>query len=421
MSNNEKQLSVVPQQGAVVRQSTSGESELEVRRDMNVAAVAATAEATVKAKFSLAQYRQRDIEVVRQRLLKDCKRPGFAEKAMYAKPQGTGTVTGLSIRFAEAAFRHMGNLDVKACVIAEDHQQRVVEVSVMDLETNATDSQQVVIAKTTERRADKAGNPPANRVVIEARLNTSGDKLFVLEATEDEMLTKTNSLVARIRRNKILEMLPVDLKEEAIATIAATAKAQVKADPDAAKRKMLDSFAAIGIGPEKIAAWLEHPLTTVTADELDELRGIWNALDEGQTTWAKVMGDAEPDATVKSAPPPPPPKQAPTESAPVSVTSPPPDDGLTPAERAELAKLPSSSPPKAQPASGSTTPAKVDPRAKPPEGTPEHAEWLIWSFSQAKTMAELGAIAAGKVHPEWTRQVDQAYAATKKLLKGGAA
>src|ERR1051325_11866299 len=80
-------------------------------------AVAAREEAAVKARYIMALERPRDLDLVRQRLLKECERPGFAQVAIYAKPVGEKKVRGLSIRFAEAAIRNFTNVLTEVNVI----------------------------------------------------------------------------------------------------------------------------------------------------------------------------------------------------------------------------------------------------------------------------------------------------------------
>nr|NIU03565.1 hypothetical protein [Gammaproteobacteria bacterium]NIV50929.1 hypothetical protein [Gammaproteobacteria bacterium]NIX84839.1 hypothetical protein [Gammaproteobacteria bacterium] len=95
-------------------------------------AVAAQAAASVQARYVMALQRPRNIDQVRVDLLKECKRPGFARVAMYHKPIGKG-VTGPSIRFAEAAMRCMGNLMPEVATLYDDHDKRILRVSVTDL------------------------------------------------------------------------------------------------------------------------------------------------------------------------------------------------------------------------------------------------------------------------------------------------
>ena len=60
---------------------------------------------------------------VREKLLKECHRPSFADVARYRKPIGKG-VEGLSIRFAEAALRLMKNITIQQTVVSEDEFTR---------------------------------------------------------------------------------------------------------------------------------------------------------------------------------------------------------------------------------------------------------------------------------------------------------
>src|SRR5258708_6569465 len=71
--------------------------------------LAAQAKAQIEARYVMAERHPRDLDVVRQRMLKECRRPVFAGVARYRKPIGKG-VEGPSIRFAEAAIRLMGNI-----------------------------------------------------------------------------------------------------------------------------------------------------------------------------------------------------------------------------------------------------------------------------------------------------------------------
>src|SRR5215472_13374231 len=65
----------------------------------------AQAQAEVAAAVQMALRHPRDWDVVRERLIKECKRPVFAtgrepgKGAIYSKPVGNGTIKGLSIRF----------------------------------------------------------------------------------------------------------------------------------------------------------------------------------------------------------------------------------------------------------------------------------------------------------------------------------
>lgn len=258
-------------------------------------ALAAAAKASVEARFLLALQRPRDIEDVRVQLLKDCKRPKFAEAARYSKPQGkrrdeaTGEwvenrIEGPSARFAEATLRRLGNLHVESMVIFDDTRQRIVRVTATDLETNATTSGDINVTKTVERRQLKRGQRP-----IRERTNSYGDRVYILEATDDEVEMKAASAVSKMRRNLILQLVPADILEECMDQCVTTQRDQDAADPDAARRKVIDAFSGIGVQPSELAIYLGHDTTTLNPSELADLRAVFSAIRDGETNWRDVL------------------------------------------------------------------------------------------------------------------------------------
>lgn len=293
------QLTVTPTAGAVVRDAGV---ELEVRADVNAAAMGAREEAAVKARVMLARANPRDWDLVRTRVLKDCKRPGFARSAVYKVPRAGKFIEGLSIRFAEDIARIAGNLWVASMVVSETRETRVVDVFAMDLETNFTESQQAIMNRTVERRANKDGSPPVDpSMVVGERRNSYGDKVFICIATDEEMLTKQNALVSRIRRNKILEMVPADILEEAKALALKVAATEDAKDPDAAKKAVIDGFASINVTADALKSFVQAKYGTtidlLRPESLTELRGIFTAIRDGMATWESFVGAVAPGQT----------------------------------------------------------------------------------------------------------------------------
>lgn len=294
------QLAVTPTAGAVVRDAGV---ELEVRAEINAAAMGAREEAAVKARVMLARANPRDWDLVRTRVLKDCRRPGFAKTAVYSVPRAGKVIQGLSIRFAEDIARTMGNLWVSSMIISETRDQRTVDVFAMDLETNFTESQQAIMSRTVERRANRDGTPPvAPDAVLGERRNSYGDKVFICIATDEEMLTKQNALVSRIRRNKILEMVPADILEEAKQTAMQVAADADAKDPDAAKKAVLDGFASISVSADALKSFIQTKYGTtldlLRPEVLAELRGIFHAVRDNMATWESFVGAVAPGQTV---------------------------------------------------------------------------------------------------------------------------
>src|SRR5690348_5556972 len=87
-----------------------GARELTESAELGTASAIAQASAEVQARYIMAIRRPRDWMTVRTRLMQECKRSGFAQTALYAKPAGGSLIVGFSIRFAEAALRCMTNM-----------------------------------------------------------------------------------------------------------------------------------------------------------------------------------------------------------------------------------------------------------------------------------------------------------------------
>jgi hypothetical protein len=334
MSMNNGTTTVTPQPGGIVRQGMAG-TELEVRETAAVA-VAEREKAAIQALFLMAAHRPRDWDLVRTKLLKDASRYGFADSAIWELERGKnqdGTpkiLTGPSIRFAEAAIRAMGNVFVDMQVTLDAPDRRKVQVVIIDLENLVRFSREVQVEKTVERRYLPKDFDP--KLILGKRKNSYGDQLFIIPATEDEVVQKQAVAVSKVLRTEGLRLLPGDIMEEAIAACEATIAKGIKDDPDKAKKLLIDSFAKLNVSPADLASFLGHPIAQVQPAELVRLRAIYNAISQGETTWSRVMQDkAEAEGAQVKAPPPPsaPTPQATTEAPPATVQQTAPQPGGT--------------------------------------------------------------------------------------------
>lgn len=282
---------------SITKQGFDGAS-LEKRHETASTAVAAQAQAEITARYLMAMQRPRDDDNVRVRLLKECSRPSFAQRAFFSVQRGNkpGRITGaanriegLSVRFAEAAIRHMGNCMVSTRAVYDDAEKRIINVTVVDLETNAVHGKDVVIGKTVERR--KLGQ---GQVALKTRTNSFGDVVFIVEATDDELLQKENALVSKTLRTEGLRLLSADSIEECEQKIIETIRSHDAKDPDSARKALADGFAMLNVMPSDLKAYLGHELAQCSPAQLTDLRGLFAAIREGETTWAEVMaGKAE--------------------------------------------------------------------------------------------------------------------------------
>jgi len=254
--------------------------------ETNTAAAAAMAKANVEARFAIARHAPRDEDTARIKILRECDRPRFAEVAEYELPRAGKAITGPTIRFAEALARHFGNLAIESVVTFENDTSRLVRCTVTDLESNATYSQDVAIDKTVERKHAKPSDD-----VVGTRVTSQGHSVYIIRASDADLLAKHNGHVSRAVRTLILRLIPGDVVDEAIDRTRATLKKSDAVDPAAAKRKVLDAFAELGVMPAQLAEALGHSLDTVQPAELGTLRRWYSAVRSGETTIAEIVAD----------------------------------------------------------------------------------------------------------------------------------
>ena len=265
-------------------------------QEIAAGASAALAKATIEAKFVIALQRPRSVLNARASILDACRRPAFAEGAMYRVKRGSKEVNGrwqdnfiegLSIRFAEQALNSWRNVDVSVVTAWEDADNRLVRITVTDLESNLSYADEVMLAKTIERRKVREGQE-----VIGSRETSEGNKVFIVRCTDEELAVKLNAAKSKVIRNSGLRLIPQDILEEAEAAIRET-KAKGGGDPRAQVKKITDSFGGLGVPPTELEAYLGHPLEQTTPRELADLRAIYTALKDGDAKWSDYRRQQE--------------------------------------------------------------------------------------------------------------------------------
>lgn len=259
-------------------------------------AMAEAAKARVQSAYIMALKNKRNEDNARIDILNACKRPQFAERVEYSKPVGKKSIRGPSVRLAETALRCWGNIITETFVIFENNDIKRVKIICTDLENNASHSKEISIKKTVERR-----NPPEDREVIGTRTNTQGKAVYIVKATEDELHNKEAALVSKALRNEGLRLIPTDIIDEAMQTARETLRRKDSEDPQAAKKRILDAFATINIKPNDLEKYLGHKTDTISPVELENLRGVYQAISEGSATWGDYVQEGEKKESAKDA------------------------------------------------------------------------------------------------------------------------
>jgi len=248
-------------------------------------AIAAQSKAMVESRYIMAMRNPRNMDAVRQELLKECRRPSFAnnKSAYYIKPIGQG-VEGLGIRFVEVALRCMKNVLVETTMIFEDEQKEVHRVSVTDLEANITYPLDVRVSKTVER-----SKPNSDGSYISVRKNSYNKNVYTVLGTDDDLLNKRGALISKAMRSLGLRIIPGDLCDEAEEIIKKIRLDDAAKDPDAERKRIVDAFSSIGVTATDLASYLGHDLAKCSPPQIVTLRGIFGAIKDGEATWQSVM------------------------------------------------------------------------------------------------------------------------------------
>ena len=281
-----------PEVNQLVRRDFAGTSVS--RENQATQALIAKARADIEARWTMALHRPRNMDQVRTLLLKECRRPGFASSAIYRKPIGDG-VEGLSIRFAEAAARCFGNITMEVTQIYEDEHTRIMRVAATDLETNVTWPQDVTVSKLVERKSLRRG-----QVAMDQRTNSYGEPVYLVSASDDDLLNKQGALVSKALRTCILRIIPGNLQDEAYEVCNSILSDAAAKDPDTARNAVCDAFVALGVQPTDLEEWLGHAIGVSTPAEIEQLRRLYVAIRDGEATWPEALEQRSEQAQAKA-------------------------------------------------------------------------------------------------------------------------
>lgn len=279
-----------------------GGSAMTVGVESAASALAAQTRATVEARYVMALRMPRNWDQVRQDIVRECRRPSFAnnKSAFYRKPIGAG-VEGLGIRFVEVAMRCMKNVMVESAIIFEDDLKEVHRVTITDLESNLTYPLDVRVSRTVER-----SKPEDDGSYISIRKNSRNQNVYTVRATDDDLLNKRGAMISKAIRTLGLRIIPGDIQDEAEAIIKEVRMDDAAKDPDKNRKILADLFAEIGVRASQLSDYLGHDLSVCSPKEIVELKAIHGAIANGESTWLDVMdnkaqnGNGEPKGNGKA-------------------------------------------------------------------------------------------------------------------------
>jgi len=235
----------------------------------------ATAEQVVRVMAQMALMNPRDHQERRQELLEACRRPAFADNTQYSFPRKGKdgkrvTIRGPNVALAREAARCWRNVQYGFYVVSSDEVETQLRGFAWDLEANIR-----VELEDRFRRLHQRTDRETGEVRWE-------------EPDERDVRELVNRKGAILVRNCILQLLPKDLIEEALAqaekTCVAYQQGRLEKDRPQVVKQLVDAFHSFGVTPAMLEAYLGHELKVIDAKEVDALRAIWNGIRDGQTT-----------------------------------------------------------------------------------------------------------------------------------------
>ena len=236
--------------------------------------------AEVKARVVMARQFPRDQGQAYMTAMNSCKRKGLADVAIYRFPRGGGPVEGPSIRLAEELARCWGNIEYGIRELSRSEGKSEMMAFAWDMETNTLSTQNFTVNHIRDKRG-------------------GGQRL----TDERDIYEVTANMGARRLRARILAVLPPELVDDAVAACMKTRANEIGANLQDSIRKMMQAMSGLGVTGAMLTAYLGHDVMQSTPDEVNALRGVFEAIKNGMGKIGDYFGADKPKAVANEADP----------------------------------------------------------------------------------------------------------------------
>lgn len=193
------------------------------------------------------------------RILRACDRVGLATKAVYSYPKGGSKVSGPSVRLAEAMAQAWGNIQSGVVELEQRDGESTCMAYCWDIETNTRECK---IFTVKHQISTKNG----------MKVLTDPRDIYELVANQG----------ARRKRACILNIIPGDITDEAVARCNKTLQGNNRRPLIDRLREMVDIFQTrYSVPLSSIEKYFGYPLDVFTEQDGMDLAGIYNALRDG--------------------------------------------------------------------------------------------------------------------------------------------
>ena len=240
--------------------------------DVNAGAVSIEQEraiAEARGQIQLAKMFPRSMSAATAELLEACKSQEFSKSAFYSVPnRGSGP----SIRFAEEVARCYGNFEYGHRELSRSKGKSEIEVFAWDKEKNNVSKRQITVAHIRDTK--HGPKPLRDQADIDNRIANVASKQM---------------------RGRILALLPKALVELGVAECRKTLTGRNGASVSAQVSSLIASFSEFGVSPERLGEYIGHSIDNCTVDDITDLIGVYNALNEGARI-SDYFDSPEPDS-----------------------------------------------------------------------------------------------------------------------------
>jgi len=211
--------------------------------------------AEVQASMMIAKMNPRDEKKAFEKIKNACMRVSLAESALYAFSRGGTSITGASIRLAEAIAQLWGNIQFGMREISHKDGESIVQTYAWDVENN------------TRREVTFS--------VKHIRDTKRGSKKLTEQRDIYEMVANQG---ARRMRSCILAIIPSDIVEEAIKQCEKTLKTEANITPEGIQKLVKAFQDNFGVTKAQIEKRLQRSISSIEPAQFISLRKIYKSL-----------------------------------------------------------------------------------------------------------------------------------------------
>ncbi|WP_180072162.1 hypothetical protein [Acinetobacter sp. YH12200] len=235
--------------------------------------------AEVQAALVIAKQFPRNMNEAYDRIMNACQRPSLAQSSVYSYAKGGTSITGPSIRLAEALAQNWGNIQFGIRELSSENGESTVEAFAWDVETN---TRQTKVFQVRHWRHTRQGG-------------------YALTDPRDIYELVANNGARRLRAC-ILGVIPGDVIDAAVAECERTIQASADTSPEGVQ-KLLKSFEKCGVTKEAVEKRIQCRIEAISPAQVISLIKIGTSIKDGMSS-PQDWFDIVPEKSVQEAPKP---------------------------------------------------------------------------------------------------------------------